>query len=145
MRHTEVDQPCLLAAGDDLDAVTQGELAGQPEGLAVAGAPQGVGAHRPHRAARHVAQALREATEAVQAARDRLLAEQAALVQARCQAHRLAQPVYDVEAATLDTRHHEVKAVRAEIDRRQRVRQRRGGTRLHAGGTHAPAFARARS
>jgi hypothetical protein len=122
VRHAQVDEAGLFAAGDHLDRVAERRLGGPQEDAAVAHLPQGVGADRAHRVVRQGAQALAEARQAVQGALLRLDGELLALVQAGAQAHALAQAVDDLELTVVQVGDDHVKAVGAEIDRGDGVR-----------------------
>ena len=77
---------------------------------------QGIGADHAHAVGAHGAQALTEALETAQGAFRRGIVQPPAAVQARGQAHHLAQPVQNDELAVRMTRHDHVEAVGAQID-----------------------------
>jgi hypothetical protein len=117
VRDTEVDQPSLLLARDDLDRVAQAALGPFAELAAVPGTAQRV---RPDGAdVRRVepSQALAQARQTVQCPLLSRLVEPALGIEAGGDAHRLADAI-DHHQVLLDRAGDDhVKAVRAEIDR----------------------------
>ena len=99
--------------------------------LAALGLAQRVGADDAHALGAHVAQALAEALEALQRALRRFAAQAALFVEARGEANHLAQAVDDDELPVVVTGDDHVKAVRAEVDRREDV----GHPVRHGGGS----------
>ncbi len=89
--------------------------------LRIARAAQRVGADDAHLMRLHVAQPLAEPAQARERAFLARGVEVAALVEARCEPHHLAQTVDDQHVALVDPRDDHVEAVRAEVDRGQNL------------------------
>ncbi len=122
VRDAEMDQARFFDARDDFDGMTEcvaGPLEKDPAPLGLA---QGVGADDAHALRPHVAQALAEAFEALQRALRRFAAEAAVFVEARGETNHLPQAVEHDELPVVVTGDDHVKAVRAEIHRREDVR-----------------------
>ena len=117
----EVDQARLLAAGHHLDRMAERGFGREQEGARGAQLAHGVGRHRAHALRRQLAQALAEAREAGQGAALALRLQGAVRAQAHGHAHAVAQAVDDAQFAELVARHHQVEAVRAQVDRGERV------------------------
>ena len=112
----EVDQACLLAPGDDLDARAEHGLGAVDQLLAIVGIAQGVGAHHPHTRGGDALEKGRKASQAVQRPRHGVLVEVAVVVQARRQLDLFAQPRHHLQPVILIVGHQQVKAVGAQID-----------------------------
>ena len=131
------DEARLLAPGDDLDRVAEDGLRAQQEGVAVPRFAQRLRRHRAHLVRREAVEAAREAGQAVEAARRRLLVEEAGGVEAGAEANGFLEVVDAAIAAALDLADLEPEAVRAHVDRRElagpaRLGAARGRRRLHA-------------
>ena len=122
VRHAGVDQPRLFQAGYDFDGMTERGARALEEPALALRAPQRVGAHHAHAVGVHGAQALTESLEAAQRALRGGVVEPAAVAEARGEAHHLAQPVEDDQLAVRVARDDHVKAVGAQIDGGEDVR-----------------------
>ena len=130
----EVDEPGFLAARDDFDRVAQRLLRLAAERLAVACATQRVGADRAYRVRRHAAQPLSETAKTCERPFDGVAVQALAVVEPGRQTHRLAQAVHDVEVAVGEPADDQVKAVGAEVDRGEKLgNRRRRRRRCHRG------------
>jgi len=116
VRHAEVDQARLLATGDDLDGMAERLLRLLEEARRIPGLAQGIGADRAHAAARHVAQALAEACQALERPFGGLPAEVVVIVEATAQAHHFLEPVENLGLAILQAHDDHVETVRSEVD-----------------------------
>src|SRR6185312_11887199 len=117
MRDTGVDEPRFLHAGDDLDRVTERVAGALEEGLLAMGAAQCVRSHDAHAVRAHIAQSLPETLQAGERTGCHILVDAAVLLDARGQAHHLAQAVDDDELAVRVARHDHVEAIGAEVYR----------------------------
>ncbi len=115
MRHAEVDQARLFAAGNDFHLMVDDLFGAANEGGAVARLAQGVGTDDAYRALGQVVDHLREAAQAVQATLHGGLVEQAVLVDAGSQLHLFAESFEDAHFTVAGAREHHVKTVRAQI------------------------------
>ena len=121
VRNAEVDQARFLAPGDHLDREAERGARLAQELRRVLRHAQRVGADHAHRRTREAAQALAELGERLERARlggaiDALLGGQA-----RAQAHHLAHRVEGIDLAVDHATDLQVEAVRAEVDRGERV------------------------
>jgi hypothetical protein len=115
VRHAEIDQPGLFAAGDDLDGVAQRGLGLGQELRRGVRPPKRVRPHRAHLAGPKLGEALAEAVQARQRARPRLQREVAGLVEARRQPHGLLEPIEDLHVVLDYARHDGVKAIGTKV------------------------------
>ena len=121
LRHAQVDQARLLAAGHDLDRMPQRGFRRHQEGLRRRQPAHGVGGHRAHAVRRDVADALAEPRQALQRALPHRGVEPALAVQALGHAHGFAQAVDDAQLAQGVAGHDHVVAVGPQVDRGQHV------------------------
>ena len=84
MRHARVDQPGLLAAGDDLDREAECSFGPRQKIGDIACHAKGIGGDSPHAIGVKAAQAFAEALKHVDGALDRLVAQQLGGIQSRC-------------------------------------------------------------
>jgi hypothetical protein len=112
----EVDQPRLLAAGDDLDGKAERRLGLGQELRRVLRHPQGIGGDRPHRAGIEAAQPLAEARQRLQRAQLRGAVEGFLRREAGRQAHRLLEGIERIDLVVHHPPDLQAEAVRAQID-----------------------------
>src|SRR2546426_10706207 len=122
VRDPRVDESRLFHAGDDFDRMAQRLACALEKSLLAMRNAQGVGAHHAYAVGAHVAQSLPEALQAGKRPRRDVLVDATILLDARGQAHHLAQPIDDDELPVRESRHDHVEAVGAEIDGREDVR-----------------------
>ena len=129
VRHPEVNQSRLFDAGDDFDRVAERVARALQESPAAVRLAQGVGADDAHAFGAHVAQALAEPFEALQCTLGRVATEAALFVEARSESNHLAQAIEHDQLPVVVTGDDHVKAVGAEVNRREDVRHpvRHGG------------------
>nr|AMK59572.1 conserved hypothetical protein [uncultured bacterium UPO75] len=125
----QINEPRLLDAGDDFDGMPQRALGIEQKTRAIGGPAQRVGARRAHRARRQAAQALAETAQTGQRLGADGRRQVAVGVQPGAQAHRFAQAVDHLQRIAADARHHQVKAVRAQVHGRDGVEGRTGRRR----------------
>ena len=121
VRDAEVDEARFFGAGDDLDRVSERFRGAIEERARVARLPQRARADRAHAADRHRAEALAETREARERFLLHGLGQVLLRVEARGEAHALAQAVDDRELVAFEPRDDHVEAVGAEIDGRDHV------------------------
>jgi hypothetical protein len=122
VRDAEVDQARFFDARDDFDGMPECVAGTLEEHATALGLAQRVGADDANALRPHVAQALAKAFEALQRALRRFAAETAVFVEARGETNHLPQAVEHDELPVVVTGDDHVKAVRAEIHRREDVR-----------------------
>jgi hypothetical protein len=128
-----IDEARLFHTGDYFNGMTEGLFGRGKKILAVGGHAQRVGPHGAHRAAREMTQALAEQGEAVEGAFHRVRGEAFVGIEARGEAHHVAEAVDDDDLVIVRSRHHHVKAVGAEVDGGDGVREQTFlGHREHA-------------
>ena len=126
MRHAEIDQARLLAPRDHLDREAEHLPRFAQELRRVLRHAQRVGADRPDCLAREAAQALGELGKRLQRLRLRAAVDALLGGEPGAQAQHLAHRIERVDLAVDHPSDLQVKAVRAEVDRRQSVVTRHG-------------------
>src|SRR5258706_466929 len=121
VRHAEVNQPRFLAARDHLDREAEHRARLAQELRRVLRDAQRVGADRAHALARKAAQALGELGERLERHGLRAPVDPLFGSQAPAQAHHFAHRVERIDLAIDHAPDLEVKTVRAEVDRGERV------------------------
>jgi hypothetical protein len=116
MRDAEIDETRFLAAGDDLDRMTERDLGLGQKLLGIACDAQRRGTNATDRLGRQAAQAFAEAMQAGQRSRLGGLVEQLVLGQATGEAHGFLQRVERIELVAGDARDFEAERVGAEVD-----------------------------
>ena len=116
--HPGVNQPRFLAAGDDLDVVTERAFGRSHEVPAFAQLAQRVGADHAHPLGRNAGQALAKALQTGQGPGLRLGDEFFLVIQPGRDAHRLAQLIPHLQVGALRARHDQVEAVGSQINGR---------------------------
>ena len=124
MRDAEVDEARLFAAGDDIDGVTERLASAREKARAILRLAKRVRAGGPHGSGGKLAHPLTETRETGERPLGRLGREISLGVEPFGEANALAQAIEDVNAPFVETRDHEVKAIRTEVDGGDR---RRGG------------------
>ena len=122
VRDARIDEARLLETGNDLDRVAEGGARALEEPALALRAAQRIGSHHPHAVGMHGPQPLTEALQAAQRPLGGRIVEPAAVAEARGEPHHLAQPVENDELAVRVARDHHVKAVGAQIDGGEDVR-----------------------
>ena len=111
-----VDEPRLLGAGEDLDAVAEGGLGLGVEVDRVAGHAEGVGADRAHAQVGHLLQALAEARQRGHRAFHRLGVQAVVLIESGGEEDPLADAVDHAQGAVLPGCEDHVEGVRPQVD-----------------------------
>ena len=124
VRHPEIDQARLFAAGDDIDAMAERFACPSQNAARVACPAQGIGTDGPNLLGAEVPEPLPEQGEALDRAFLRRLIERAVFLKAHRQADRLTKAIDDLNAAMIDPRDHHVKAVRPQVYCSERLHAR---------------------
>ena len=117
VRDAEINQPRLLAAGNDVDRMTQGSFGARHELVTVARLAQGVGADDSNAARFELAKPLAEALQGRDGARHGTFVEFIVAVESGSEPHHVAHLVDDTEFFVGRLGNDHVKTVGTQVDR----------------------------
>ena len=120
MRDAEIDEARFLAARDHLDREAEHRACFAQEGAAVFRHAQRIGADRAHALARKAVQALGEFRQRLERRGLRRAIDALVRGEPRAKAHHFAHRIEGIDLVLDDAPDQQVKAVRAEVDRRER-------------------------
>ena len=123
VRNSEVDQARLFLTADDFHPVPEELLGSSNEFGTVACLPQSIGTDDTQTGRRNVAQSLAKTREAVECPLLRFSRQPVMAVETRGELNHFAQAVENLHVPVGDAGNDHVKAVRTEVDRRDKIRR----------------------